>query len=283
MDLEKHQSGVVNVTADQVRAYVKTHKEQDFVLIDVRENGEYVAEHVPGAKLVPLSELEGRMAELRELGDKSKIVYCRSGGRSSRAAALMASRQLSNVFNLSGGLMGYTGHTVPDFPKLRTFDGKATTEEVLRQALQLEKGADRLYASLLSHFKGSPVAPFLEQLSQAEEAHGRAVYGALKQVAQGRLDDFEKLYASLEGSILESGHDVGQVVALAQAMIAEHGTPALLELALDLEHRAYDLYRALADRSDGALADTFLDLAKQEKRHALALLKAIDTNAAQAA
>jgi rubrerythrin len=51
---------------------------------------------------------------------------------------------------------------------------------------------------------------------------------------------------------------------------------ALLELALDLELSAYDLYRNLAHRSEAeAMRQTFLDLAEQEKGHARALTSAI--------
>jgi rhodanese-related sulfurtransferase len=50
------------------------------VVVDVREPGEYVQGHVPGAVLVPMGQLPSRMAEL----DRSAPIYlvCASGGRS---------------------------------------------------------------------------------------------------------------------------------------------------------------------------------------------------------
>ncbi|EWT03882.1 sulfurtransferase [Intrasporangium chromatireducens Q5-1] len=49
-------------------------------VVDVREPGEYVAGHVPGAVLMPMGQLPSRVAEL----DRSRPVYviCASGNRS---------------------------------------------------------------------------------------------------------------------------------------------------------------------------------------------------------
>lgn len=49
-------------------------------IVDVREPGEYVAGHVPGAVLIPMGQLPGRTAEL----DRRAPVYvvCASGNRS---------------------------------------------------------------------------------------------------------------------------------------------------------------------------------------------------------
>ena len=51
------------------------------VVVDVRERSEYAAGHVPGALLMPMSQLSNRMSEL----DKAAPVFviCATGGRSS--------------------------------------------------------------------------------------------------------------------------------------------------------------------------------------------------------
>ena len=57
-------------------------------VIDVREPGEYLAGHVPGARLVPMGQLASRTAEL----DASRPVYviCASGNRSRAMTDLLA-------------------------------------------------------------------------------------------------------------------------------------------------------------------------------------------------
>ena len=59
----------------------------EFVLVDVRQPEEYEVGHIPGARLIPLGELEERHGELEK--DKKIIVYCRSGHRSMGAAILL--------------------------------------------------------------------------------------------------------------------------------------------------------------------------------------------------
>lgn len=70
-------------------------------LIDVREYPEFAAKRIPGARLVPLSRLEGSGsgAEL----DGNVVVMCRSGKRSARAAELLARRGVEAA-QLGGGL-----------------------------------------------------------------------------------------------------------------------------------------------------------------------------------
>jgi len=55
-------------------------------LLDVRTPGEFAAAHVPGAKLVPLDELDAA-AFGRERADKRIPIYvlCQSGGRARRS------------------------------------------------------------------------------------------------------------------------------------------------------------------------------------------------------
>ena len=69
-------------------------------VIDVREPGEYVSGHVPGARLVPMAQLPGRLSEL----DRSRTVYlvCASGNRSKSMAALLAHQGFDAV-TVAGG------------------------------------------------------------------------------------------------------------------------------------------------------------------------------------
>lgn len=58
------------------------------LLLDVRTPEEFREHHVEGAVNIPVQELASRM---REVGSHERpvVVYCRSGGRSASAAALL--------------------------------------------------------------------------------------------------------------------------------------------------------------------------------------------------
>lgn len=71
-------------------------------VIDVREQDEWDAGHVPGATLLPVGEVPSRIAEVVPDRDTPLLLHCRSGGRSARAAAWLASLGYSDVVNLNG-------------------------------------------------------------------------------------------------------------------------------------------------------------------------------------
>ncbi|MGB1285981.1 MAG: rhodanese-like domain-containing protein, partial [Aggregatilineales bacterium] len=54
--------------------------DENTVLVDVREDDEYAAGHIPGAINIPMSELEERFGELAT--DKKLLLVCKTGGRS---------------------------------------------------------------------------------------------------------------------------------------------------------------------------------------------------------
>ena len=69
-------------------------------VIDVREASEYVAGHVPGAQLIPMGHLAGRLTEL----DRSRPVYvvCTSGNRSAAMTDLLVAHGY-RAYSVAGG------------------------------------------------------------------------------------------------------------------------------------------------------------------------------------
>ncbi len=278
--LEVTMTSVSDLSSDELRAYMAGHREADYVVVDVRQPEEYAAGHIPGAKPIPLMELPQRASELEALRGKDLFFYCRSGGRSSRAAQMAAQGLgLPRVHNLLGGITGWNGAQLPDFPKLKVVDVSGSVEDVLRQALELEKGAHRMYDALLPYFEGTPAQELIEELARAEVGHGKVVHAALSKVAGEPAESFEQLFEQLPGDLLESGDSFEDAVDRARA-IGDSGVLALLELALELELRAQDLYKNLADQARDADTKTvLLDLAQQEKRHAEGLAKRLGSQA----
>ncbi|WP_301122558.1 rhodanese-like domain-containing protein [Mycolicibacterium fortuitum] len=72
------------------------------ILIDVRENDEWAAGHAPGAAHVPLADLDPAVYT----DGLPLIVVCRTGRRSSKAAAQLASAGLA-VHNMAGGMTAW--------------------------------------------------------------------------------------------------------------------------------------------------------------------------------
>jgi rhodanese-related sulfurtransferase len=72
----------------------------DATVIDVREPGEYVTGHVPGAALVPMIELSFRLGEL----DKTRPVYvlCASGNRSAAMTDVLVAAGY-DAYSVTGG------------------------------------------------------------------------------------------------------------------------------------------------------------------------------------
>jgi len=60
-------------SAEKVRQFLKEKNPRDYNLVDVRQPKEYEREHLPGAQLIPVGELEGRLKELDP--NKPTIAY----------------------------------------------------------------------------------------------------------------------------------------------------------------------------------------------------------------
>jgi rhodanese-related sulfurtransferase len=82
-------------------------------VIDVREPDEYVGPlgHIAGAELVPLTTIPDAASGWDRAA--TYVIVCRSGARSGRAAAWMASAGFTDVYNLAGGMMGWNDAGLP--------------------------------------------------------------------------------------------------------------------------------------------------------------------------
>ena len=73
-----------------------------YILLDTRTREEYDQSHIPGALLIPHTEIAERAAD--ELPDKDQVilVYCRSGNRSKQASEVLAELGYTNVKEFGG-------------------------------------------------------------------------------------------------------------------------------------------------------------------------------------
>lgn len=84
--------------------------QQGTVLLDVREPDEFTEIHAQGARLLPLSELPERVAEV-PMG-QPLLIICRSGARSARAAEWLNERG-AQATNVGGGTLAWIEAGLP--------------------------------------------------------------------------------------------------------------------------------------------------------------------------
>lgn len=103
-------SGAKDVTPAE--AVLLINRENALVL-DVREEGEFAAGHVPEAKNIPLAKLAERAGELKKFQQKPIVVNCQAGMRSANACGQLQKAGFAQVYNLKGGLNAWNDAKLP--------------------------------------------------------------------------------------------------------------------------------------------------------------------------
>lgn len=268
---------VIDIFPIELEEFLFHSREDNFLLIDVRQPSEYAQDHIPGAQLIPLPEIESRAHELD--ADTNLILYCRTGGRSAVAGALLEdlAPRSGGTYNLVGGIAGWQGKKLKDIPHLELFPRDMPLSQTLYRAMNMEKGAWVFYQGLAQEYQGTELGHMVEKIGIMEEKHARAIFTYWKKHTTALVtESFETLFERLDGRIIEGGLPIS-------VWVSRLGTDPqdrqlrLLELACEIEYYAYDLYRGLAKRDEthGA-AETYLALAEQEKAHIRIISKALN-------
>lgn len=86
------------------------HEDNNSVILDVRTSEEVELGVIPNSIHIDIYKGQGFVDEVNQL-DKSKnyYVYCKSGGRSAQACAVMNQLGFDNAFNLIGGFSEWQG------------------------------------------------------------------------------------------------------------------------------------------------------------------------------
>ena len=95
--------GYTNISPEQAKEMLASG-DSDLLLLDVRTKDEYKEGHIKGAKLIPVQVLSGMIDEITGYREKKVLVYCLSGGRSSRASGLLQEKGFKTIYNIDGGI-----------------------------------------------------------------------------------------------------------------------------------------------------------------------------------
>ena len=96
---------VKNITAEEANKLINENKE--VLILDVRTKGEFANGHIPGATLIPSSEIASRVNELEKYVNKPILVYCASGGRSPGAVQTLVKNNFAEIYHLSRGISSW--------------------------------------------------------------------------------------------------------------------------------------------------------------------------------
>ncbi len=88
------------ITQEEAKQLMDT--EEGYVILDVREQEEYDAGHIPNAVCYPYTNIDESFSEIYQDKDQLFLVYCRSGNRSKIGAQTLADLGYTNVKEFGG-------------------------------------------------------------------------------------------------------------------------------------------------------------------------------------
>lgn len=114
---EKQQMEMSEITVQELKQLLDSGTD-DFVLLDVRNPHEYEIAQIPGAVLIPLSELENGQGVLKvkELVNGHRLIaHCKSGMRSAKALGILKEAGVDGT-NVKGGILAWSKEIDPSVP-----------------------------------------------------------------------------------------------------------------------------------------------------------------------
>ncbi len=99
--LEQVSSKITQITVEDLKT--KIGSENQFILLDVRTEKEYLAGHIKNAVWVPRGFIEFKIQKLIIDSETDIILYCKRGSRSALTTYTLIEMGYKNVLNLDGG------------------------------------------------------------------------------------------------------------------------------------------------------------------------------------
>jgi rhodanese-related sulfurtransferase/rubrerythrin len=277
MAMGQEVGGIQTLYSDEVQSFIREHSEGDYVLLDVRQPGEYALEHLPGARLIPLPQLADSLEGLDAA--KPIIVYCAVGGRSRMATRLIANLGFKEVYHLQGGIQAWEDRTAtgPKEFHLDFIKGDESPAEIIRMAYRMEEGLKKFHEAFHARTEDAALRALLAGLIKAEESHEKTLLelwpkdflGQASPAREALPDQIGEITDS-EPRLIEGGIDMDEFMKQNELFLKD--VSGYLDLAMMIETQALDLYLRMAADSRNELTRKILyRIGNEEKAH-LAIL-----------
>ena len=257
---------VKSISPDEVREIIKNKGADEYCLLDVRQPGEYEQGHLPGAKLIPLSELQFNLDKIRP--DRRTIVYCRSGNRSRSAVGILNGAGLDDVFNMERGILGYRGTQADGPPEAGVFcfPENMAPEQLTAMAWYIEDGSQRFFEAVREKTQGTEEKDVISRLIDQKITHKESLFHLFKKISGSGSE------IHFPADILPlPPHDVmaGCVsVPDAVAWSKDKQITDILDVLMALEANTLDLYLKLGRQVASERASSvFVGLSEEQVRH----------------
>jgi rhodanese-related sulfurtransferase/rubrerythrin len=248
---------------------MENHPQGTYTLLDVRQPTEYETSRIPGATLIPLTELPHSLDRLDP--QKPVVVYCAVGGRSRAAAQLLAGQGFEAVYNLKGGIKAWQGITAagPAEMGMTGLRGDESPAEIFTLAYGMEEGLRAFYQIMADRTGVPDLSHLFKQLAGMEEAHKRKLFQGYLDMNEGGTDpetfESHRVAAMMEGGVTTEAF----LEANGQTL---ESTEGVLTVAMMLEVQALDLYMRYAEKMEQQhSAELLRAMAEEEKGHLRAL------------
>ncbi len=116
---QAQETNVPEMTVQELKQLMEQNAD-DYVLIDVRNPNEYEIAKIPGATLIPLSDLEDGdgVEKVKQLMNGHRLIaHCKMGGRSAKALQILKDAGVEGT-NLKGGIRAWSQEidsSVPEY------------------------------------------------------------------------------------------------------------------------------------------------------------------------
>jgi len=102
------------ISVTELKAKMDAH--DNFMLIDVREPGEFEIVRIPGSTLIPKQEFLNGSALEKLPQDRPIILHCKSGVRSAECLAVLKQAGFADATHVAGGVVAWVKQIDPSLP-----------------------------------------------------------------------------------------------------------------------------------------------------------------------